>query len=1113
MRIMNNLPALNAFRALNSTNRSLQKTINSLSTGLRINSSSDDAAGFAISGRLRAQVGGLDTALRNSQDGMSLLQTAEGALSQTNDMLQRMRDLSVQAGSDSLTSQDRQYIQQEIDQLKDQIDRIADTTQFNRKRILDGSSGALWVSSDAGVRVRINGGLTYTDKNGQKVSAEGNYRIEIAATPGQSQVQKSNIMLIKHKNVAMDRTVNRDASINGVSVDNLPAGNYRAASELPNDARAIATGIYGMSFTELDGALTASVKNSTLTANASILFEVTRVDYDSGSITVNASANVLHTDGTTETYNQSGIVLSEGKFEDLSEILGVGAAGTDDSAADGAFELRLESYSAGAFEAGDKFVYNLNTAKNISGTDRVIKFTNEQNTSWSDYWQETEEIYRTAPFQPSDPADPKARVLFLIDDSGSMSTTIRTVGNNISAFLNNIKAEGVDDIDVAVASYASHYDVDPVTGLPDYSSLAHKLIQHDVGGADWSSDISDVEAALTALSGQCNGGAVDPYSAICEAVNQYSLNPTTDKTYIVLVTDTGHETSSGGYTLSDAQNALSNSGTTLVAVTPSRYSSIYSPLLSGQRYSINQSSPSWGKTLSTTLASTIGEDVVNSKLFADTQLYEFAAFSSVFPSATSPSITLTITVDGVPHDVEVKPDDTMKTLAENIDAATGGATNARFVDDPESGERGIILSTSIGPEGGIKFSGNEQLINALGLRSNLETKYSLDASEVTNRDIHFRNFYLNSETGQASSGDIILTTNSTEIPEYNLLAGFEAAYIGQVPKNDVSLRDINNFWNTEGGCIVEQPKTITVTQGNGKTASVTFYDTDTLDDVREKLNNAIGKGLGQSAYADADKFVSYVREGTELPQGDESVAGTFIIRSAVPGKDGELYFSGDEDLLNALGLNTIHESSESRYTASVYDAHSGAKINTMTADSGEFKSIIPPDIDIDIDPMTTAISAKWDENTKRFMFAHNQGYTAMLHLKDNGITFQTGANTGEEFSIQIGDMSSQALGVSRVVVATRESAAKSIGIIDRAISKVSAQRSKIGSYINGLEHTMTNLTTTSANITAADSRLRDADMALTMMDFVRLQILNQSGTSMLAQANQRPQSILNLLGN
>ncbi len=80
MRIANNLPALTAFNALNSTNKSLQETIKSLSTGLRINSASDDAAGFAVSERLRTQIGGLDTALRNSQDAISLLQTAEGAL-------------------------------------------------------------------------------------------------------------------------------------------------------------------------------------------------------------------------------------------------------------------------------------------------------------------------------------------------------------------------------------------------------------------------------------------------------------------------------------------------------------------------------------------------------------------------------------------------------------------------------------------------------------------------------------------------------------------------------------------------------------------------------------------------------------------------------------------------------------------------------------------------------------------------------------------------------------------------------------------------------------------------------------------------------------------------
>ena len=171
MRIANNLPALTAFNSLNSTNNSLQKIINALSTGLRINSASDDAAGFAVSEKMRSQIRGLDTALRNSQDGISLLQVAEGALEQTNSMLQRMRELSVQASNDSLTSQDRQYIQLEVDELKKQIDRIAETTQFNRKRILDGSSGALWASSSQGVRVRINGGLTRTDQFGQKISS------------------------------------------------------------------------------------------------------------------------------------------------------------------------------------------------------------------------------------------------------------------------------------------------------------------------------------------------------------------------------------------------------------------------------------------------------------------------------------------------------------------------------------------------------------------------------------------------------------------------------------------------------------------------------------------------------------------------------------------------------------------------------------------------------------------------------------------------------------------------------------------------------------------------------------------------------------------------------
>lgn len=211
-----------------------------------------------------------------------------------------MRELSVQASNDSLTLQDRRYIQLEIDELKKQIDRIADTTQFNRKRILDGSSGALWASSAPGVKVRVNGGLTRIDQFGQQVSSEGNYKIDVVAEGGEAQVQKSNIMLVKHKNVTMDRVINREAGVNNVSIDSVPSGNYDINSVAPSEARAIATGVYGLGFNELDAALKAQTRNNYLLNNASILFEVMNTDHDGGTITVNATASILKTDGITK---------------------------------------------------------------------------------------------------------------------------------------------------------------------------------------------------------------------------------------------------------------------------------------------------------------------------------------------------------------------------------------------------------------------------------------------------------------------------------------------------------------------------------------------------------------------------------------------------------------------------------------------------------------------------------------------------------------------------------------------------------------------------------------------------------------------------------------------
>ncbi|MGI6096703.1 MAG: flagellin, partial [Dethiobacteria bacterium] len=131
MRINQNLSALNAYRNLVNTDNALNRNLERLSSGLRINRAADDAAGLAISEKMRGQIRGLNQAIRNAQDGISLIQTAEGALNETHAILQRMRELAVQSATDTNTPEDRAEIQKEIDQLAEELTRIGETTEFN----------------------------------------------------------------------------------------------------------------------------------------------------------------------------------------------------------------------------------------------------------------------------------------------------------------------------------------------------------------------------------------------------------------------------------------------------------------------------------------------------------------------------------------------------------------------------------------------------------------------------------------------------------------------------------------------------------------------------------------------------------------------------------------------------------------------------------------------------------------------------------------------------------------------------------------------------------------------------------------------------------------------
>ncbi|MFL0199332.1 flagellin [Exiguobacterium acetylicum] len=160
MRITNNVQALKAYRNLSINQTNVKTTMDKLSSGQKINRGADDAAGLAISEKMRNRLKALDKAEQNVLDGVSMIQTAEGGLSETHNLLQRMRELAVQAGNGTLATEDRTAIQEEINQLTNEVSRIAQTTQFNGKELLSGkfndADSALFIQTNAGANEGIS---------------------------------------------------------------------------------------------------------------------------------------------------------------------------------------------------------------------------------------------------------------------------------------------------------------------------------------------------------------------------------------------------------------------------------------------------------------------------------------------------------------------------------------------------------------------------------------------------------------------------------------------------------------------------------------------------------------------------------------------------------------------------------------------------------------------------------------------------------------------------------------------------------------------------------------------------------------------------------------------
>ncbi|MEL7649275.1 MAG: flagellin [Sedimentibacter sp.] len=232
MRIQHNINALNSLRQLGNNNSASGKNLEKLSSGYRINRAGDDAAGLAISEKMRGQINGLEMASKNAEDGISMIQTAEGALNETHSILQRMRELAVQSASDTNTDDDRAEIQKENAALIEEIDRIAQTTQFNTQNLLDqtgGTSGAFTLQIGANTGQSIT--VTFADMQASALSVDGvDLGVDASTSDTAISTIDAAIKLVSDERANMGAVQNRlEHTINnlGTTSENLTAAESR----------------------------------------------------------------------------------------------------------------------------------------------------------------------------------------------------------------------------------------------------------------------------------------------------------------------------------------------------------------------------------------------------------------------------------------------------------------------------------------------------------------------------------------------------------------------------------------------------------------------------------------------------------------------------------------------------------------------------------------------------------------------------------------------------------------------------------------------------------------------------------------------------------------------
>lgn len=1028
MRINHNIASLNTYRQLTGNTTNTSKSLEKLSSGLRINRAGDDAAGLAISEKMRAQIRGLDQASRNAQDGISMLQTAEGALNEVHSILQRMRELANQAASDTNVKVDRDEIQKEINQLTSEINRIGNTTEFNTQRLLDGGTLKTAITTATKGLAVAQGAAAVTVNTSSQLEAQVG-KVSVAQTT--ASVKKVDEVLGKTSiDITTALAAGKTLTINGVAVTFASGGNV-----------------------DTDTANTAALQ-------ATALATYITAQNGAGQVGENWSAAVDASDNTKIILTQRA---GEGSPAAATAVVGGGAGVgavivreelegvTAVTGTPGVYDLEIET----AFEAGESIIIGGQVFTFGSGDDYDVDIDSD------------------------DTASEQATALkALIDANATLAARFAAAGGAT----NHIT---LTEESAAVATGAAlTATAKPAQTAGDYDLEITKLFkageQITFGGQTFTAVASGANAA----NGQFAAGASieDQIESLKEAVeaklgNRFTVTLEDNKLNLVektaqatgedlVVTKTGNVQGSVSYKQVDE----SSKGTAAKWSTGD-----FTALVNGKSgtltfngFTINLSGSDTAVTGATNKTATsidiaIETDTLTS---ADAQAATIANLLNA-QKADTPLADFTFAADGATI-----------TITDKTDTATGIATNGDNHNSLVIGFTGDVA---------IANTSNAAQLDTAGVDAQ-KAKYTFDITGAfkVNEAIDIGGRKFTGVTGEANALLGEFSVNGTKAEQATSLKKAIEATTALTSKYDVAVSG-SKITLTEKTAGQETAKLAAPTTELTKaTAGVYTFKAQVVDASQVyKIDGTVIKVVN-----DAELYHDEIATGTAILAADNAKTQADNLRAAI----------------------NLNETLSAKYTAEGSD-----ETVKLTQQEGAES------------PSQPVITVERQGADGKFV-----------------ANFQIGANTGQSIAIEIGDIRAVALKISgteaginvsakngveasyvtavsvsngtdntsvefSLDVSDHTRASAAVSVIQDAIDAVSAQRSQMGAYQNRLEHTINNLGTSGENLTAAESRIRDVDMAKEMMEFTKNNILSQAAQAMLAQANQQPQGVLQLL--